>query len=182
MGFCVPVLFMVIELKSPAEQKACRPLDSLEMRRNGSAITRLKDGKELPFSNCLLQTPSNDLWCPSQHFIRCYSALSELHNTQISSCLWHQAPRVCGGHLDFIFAGVPGQQPCCETLPHRHRATGSHCSPGQPNGCGGHWELLKFSLWLGRKVSTAERFLAAGLLLWWGGLCVCVYMVLVFVL
>lgn len=117
------------------------------MRRNGSVITRLKGDKELPYPHCLSQTTSSDLWYPkSQYSIRCYLALSELQNTQISSHLWHQPPCGCGGHLDFILAGVPAQQPCYELLLNTHSLGLPH-SPGQVNGWRGHGELLKFSQW-----------------------------------
>ena len=136
------------------------------MRRSGSVITKLK-GDKVAFPP--LFVTKHFQWPvipPSQYFIRCYLALCESQNTQISSHLWHQPPWVCGGHLDFILAGVPGQQPCCELLLNT-RSLGLPHSPGQVNGWRGHGELLKFSQCLGLRLQQQE---ASWLLHWgWGG-------------
>lgn len=92
---------------------------------------KTKGQQRVAFSQ-LLQTPSNDLWYPSRHFLRCYLVLFELYNNQISSCLWHHAPRGYGGHLDFILTGVPSQQSCREPLT-------AHTEPWSPTTLWHKW-------------------------------------------
>lgn len=87
------------------------------MRRNGSAITRLKNDR-VAFSPLFPKPLPMPCDTSSQYFPRCHLALPALQNTQNSSHLGNQPPQVWGGHLDFILAGVPGQQPCCESFPH----------------------------------------------------------------
>lgn len=48
---------MVFEFKSPCKAKKHAGTWTLEMRTNGSAITKLKDNRELPFPNCYKPLP-----------------------------------------------------------------------------------------------------------------------------